>query len=634
VPNEWWFREKKVIMLLNRLLVLALTLMPFSILAQSGPGGIGTTDGSSSLELWLSANKNVTTNSGDVSSWGDRSGNNIDASTGTAPNFLKASNSSITGKPTIEFDGTNSEYLDLSADVPTGSNGEVTVFIVFKPSSQVTSSASTQVLMANDGTGSTTGTIAIGDYLGSQSETISFTRKNSSSNDEGYYHSSSFNGFLIHNFDYDGTSANYYQDNGSKTLSTLNSFSNSESLNQLKRIGADASTSNPFSGEIAEIIIYSKKLGNEERELVANYLDAKYQLNELANNDYFINDTSYNNEPIGITANSAKAIEGGGLNIHDVNNNLASGDHIFAAHEGSSESSTTSYGNGDLRWQRNWKIDISTSSGGSDRVDITFNFDEYGEPNTDPTNGTASDYEIVNAPTSSFSQTGSISPNNQNTTLNSNSITFSVKIQDISKNGPYFTLGSQNTTNSPLPVEWQYFKGEEWAQGNVLKWGTASETNARHFEVQRSGSDKEDFRTIATIQAAGTTIEPQDYQYVDQVGNQQTYYYRLKQVDLDGSFEYSNIIALEREFNKAESQLNLLKNPIAQGQPIRYEFTNPSNEVLTVRLYDATGQLRDRQRVSAQKGAQILRTGELSSGVYWLQIRSGERSFTKKVVIY
>ena len=77
----------------------------------------------------------------------------------------------------------------------------------------------------------------------------------------------------------------------------------------------------------------------------------------------------------------------------------------------------------------------------------------------------------------------------------------------------------------------------------VITWRTESEQNAFGFEIQRSIND-EQYQRIGFVRANGTTATPHDYQYVDQNITPGTYFYRLKQIDMDGTFEYSYSIEI------------------------------------------------------------------------------------------
>ncbi len=98
--------------------------------------------------------------------------------------------------------------------------------------------------------------------------------------------------------------------------------------------------------------------------------------------------------------------------------------------------------------------------------------------------------------------------------------------------------------NTIVPVELTSFTGSTNSLGQViLNWQTATETNNRIFEVERKDAVN-DFSTIGFVRGAGTTSEPQNYSFVDKNVTPGNYSYRLKQIDFDGRFEYSEAIEI------------------------------------------------------------------------------------------
>ncbi|MBX7204697.1 MAG: T9SS type A sorting domain-containing protein [Bacteroidia bacterium] len=115
---------------------------------------------------------------------------------------------------------------------------------------------------------------------------------------------------------------------------------------------------------------------------------------------------------------------------------------------------------------------------------------------------------------------------------------------------------TQNTTAvtippsgcAPLPVSWVYFNANPSANGAMIEWGTASERNCSHFEVQRS-FDLNEWETLQHVTGGGTKYKPTAYWYEDiTVGNMyQIIYYRIKQVDLNGWYEYTPIRTVDKK---------------------------------------------------------------------------------------
>ena len=156
---------------------------------------------------------------------------------------------------------------------------------------------------------------------------------------------------------------------------------------------------------------------------------------------------------------------------------------------------------------------------------------------------------------------------------------------------------------SPMPVNLVSLQGQ-WVEnkGNQLSWVTSWERDNDRFEIQRS-SDAKGFESIGRVAGKGTTSATQSYEYVDaQSGLNEVMYYRLKQVDLDGTVSYSRIISIRQG---AEAGLSLVIYP------------NPASEQLNLRL--PASQKVNGVRVFSVSGAQVMsQEGELE----WLDIKS------------
>jgi len=96
-----------------------------------------------------------------------------------------------------------------------------------------------------------------------------------------------------------------------------------------------------------------------------------------------------------------------------------------------------------------------------------------------------------------------------------------------------------------LPVELIYFTGEEENKFNKLTWATATEINNAYFSIEYS-RDGQGFKEIGQVEGAGNSIETIEYDFLHENPNVGDNYYRLRQVDLDGSFEYSSVVVVNR----------------------------------------------------------------------------------------
>lgn len=89
-------------------------------------------------------------------------------------------------------------------------------------------------------------------------------------------------------------------------------------------------------------------------------------------------------------------------------------------------------------------------------------------------------------------------------------------------------------------------EGKEFGIGIMLKWSTAMELNNAMFVIERS-TDGVDYENIGNVNGKGTTDETSEYNFLDVNASKSKLYYRLKQMDIDGSFSYSDIIALDKK---------------------------------------------------------------------------------------
>ena len=175
---------------------------------------------------------------------------------------------------------------------------------------------------------------------------------------------------------------------------------------------------------------------------------------------------------------------------------------------------------------------------------------------------------------------------------------------------------------SPLPVELTSFTGYNDGNKNVLNWTTASEINTAKFEVERASSLSGSYTFIGERAAAGNSTQPLSYSLDDLNPLQGHNYYRLKMIDLDGSFKYSNVIMINVAQVKYEDAIsNVYPNPTDHTIFIDYQASSNSN--VNVLIYDALGQEMLLKKVAVNKGNQTLNidVNTFADGVYIIQIQ-------------
>ena len=137
-----------------------------------------------------------------------------------------------------------------------------------------------------------------------------------------------------------------------------------------------------------------------------------------------------------------------------------------------------------------------------------------------------------------------------------------------------------------IPVELTSFTAKANENQVELSWITATETNNQGFEVQKSNGGE--FETIAFVQGHGTTTEVQSYSYVDKDVNAGTYSYRLKQVDFDGTFEYSNVIEADVPVPAVFALEQNYPNPFNPSTTINFKLAVDSK--ISLKVFDILGQ--------------------------------------------
>jgi hypothetical protein len=174
-----------------------------------------------------------------------------------------------------------------------------------------------------------------------------------------------------------------------------------------------------------------------------------------------------------------------------------------------------------------------------------------------------------------------------------------------------WTLGS----SAPLPVELTAFAATAQAGGVQLSWRTASERNSAHFAVERS-PDGHAFAALGEVAAQGHRVAPTNYSYLDANLPARTslLYYRLRQVDADGSFSYSPVRTVAVS---PAAGLALFPNPAHATATLKVAATAYDREV---RLLDMRGREAARLLLPARAAAAVLPLAGLPAGVYAVRV--------------
>jgi hypothetical protein len=202
------------------------------------------------------------------------------------------------------------------------------------------------------------------------------------------------------------------------------------------------------------------------------------------------------------------------------------------------------------------------------------------------------------------------------------------------------TFGVASTFGAPLPVSWLYFNARNTAEGIVtLNWATATELNNDRFEIERS-LDGVNFTRIGTVLGNGTTQSVSVYTYNDLglPANATVFYYRLKQVDYDGAFDYSVIATVNLKGQSANSsQWNVGPNPFPGGDfnlMVVGSQVDWQTDVHIVSVVNAGGTVVKTMRGTLLKvRSEVAETlNGLPPGVYFLRVESGQHNQMFKIV--
>ncbi len=194
-------------------------------------------------------------------------------------------------------------------------------------------------------------------------------------------------------------------------------------------------------------------------------------------------------------------------------------------------------------------------------------------------------------------------------------------------------VGIIDVANAPVPVELTSFNANV-VDGKVnLTWVTATETNNSGFAIERSSNGGE-FTQVGFVKGKGTTTERTSYSFVDNSVTSGKYTYRLKQVDFDGSYEYSKTVevnvGLPTEFSLSQNY----PNPFNPTTTINFALPKASNVKLTI--YNALGKevaVLVNGNLEAGNHSAVWNAENNASGMYFFKLEAGNFTSTKKMML-
>jgi hypothetical protein len=179
-------------------------------------------------------------------------------------------------------------------------------------------------------------------------------------------------------------------------------------------------------------------------------------------------------------------------------------------------------------------------------------------------------------------------------------------------------------TIGPVPVSLLSFSGLLRNDEVQLYWQTSSEYNNAYFSIERKNA-QQNFTPIGRVNGHGTSSLPIGYAFTDGSPGDGTNFYRLKQVDIDGSFEYSKVIAIDVSKTSANSMVCSVN-----AQQLRLRFSKTVGPA-TVRLYANNGQLIKSINILSATAQFDMNLPILATGIYIIQVTDQQNMLTGKV---
>jgi hypothetical protein len=233
-----------------------------------------------------------------------------------------------------------------------------------------------------------------------------------------------------------------------------------------------------------------------------------------------------------------------------------------------------------------------------------------------PTSANVVDFVAYGSTATTFEGTGP-TPAPSNTT----SIRRKNNGQDTDDNAADFAVNPTpaplNSSSPPLPIELTSFNAKNNNSKTNLSWQTASEKDNSHFAIERS-NDGDVFSKIGEVKGNGTSTITQNYQFTDVTPAKGINYYRLRQVDFDGTESVSKTVSVNFD-SKVQNKVKVY--PTLVKDAVNVELSDDSKSEIAVR--DLTGRVILTQNTEGVSNT-TLNLGALSNGLYILSVRSND----------
>ncbi|TVR79186.1 MAG: hypothetical protein EA412_06765 [Chitinophagaceae bacterium] len=608
------------------------TIIDDDVWGITGPGGVG--DSIYNI-VWLAADA-LNLNDGDaVSAWLDKSGNDNAAvnNNGNQPVYRPAG-TFFNDKPYIEFNGSASP-LEIPNNQIFDFLTETTIYAIVQPNA---SSQSDLVPIVSKRVNHNSQN-AYSMFFNSRRFVSDFNSDNQRRESNQQFNLSELNSPQMLSTSYKGSNVgadrNEMRIDGAEIAYRNNpNYSEPYIVNTSApfRIGQLTGNTTLARMDIAEVLVFRSALNEARKRIVENYLSAKYGIS--ISNNYFQYETSHSFEVAGIGRVSETSLHnnarGSAILTIGMPQNLEDGEFMIWGHDNAGYSNDTL----DVpalvseRIEQVWRVSTSKEgafgSANIGTVRATFDVEEI---------TLLPDHEYVLLINNDFDN----DPTFTNAFVQSNGVfnptTGQVQFNNTNfSDGDAFTLGQAQIT--PLPVELIAFDAVKEGTAVNVYWATATEIDSDYFIVERS-ANAEDYKAIQVVEAAGNSVEEIFYQIKDEDPYSGVNYYRLKQVDFDGSHEYFGPVYVVFGDKSDKFAFSVFPNPV-KDHKINIYLSGCSGKTYQVLLSDNSGRSWNIGEVKCtdSKRETLTVNREIPSGVYnLLMIDEDRKTYGYQIII-
>lgn len=596
-------------------------------MGQTGPGGAGN---ATNNVFWIMANNGPsdTVDGAAISSWADQSGNGIDVAQANSNQRPLYRNNIMNGYPAVQFDFNSSsgqnDFLTAPDNILLDNTTGLTVFTVIRS----TNLGSARSILSKRTNVSVNHSYMF--FFFSSNYLFLDVQNTDNRFDSSPVSFTTGTNYLL-GFMYDGTLASSQRSKiysaGQLLKTSTESATAIADNNSPLVIGATHTTdSRAFGGYMSEIIIYREALNRTERILVDNYLSAKYAISlsvkDLYTMDNLLNG-DYDHDVAGIGQISATDLSDDGqgsgyvrvLNPTDLND----GEFMIWGHDGAAmnaDETTDVPADLEARITRVWRVsevDTLLSAVDVGSVDLRFDLSKFASV-------TASDLRLL------------IDTDNDDSFADETSISGATDLGagiyefggvSLLTNGLRFTIGTINTSQTPLPIELIHFSATLNRHNQaVLDWETATETNSDFYQIKAS-DDGDSWYEIGSVRGAGNKNSASQYEFVDPNPIQTQRYYEVIQYDFDGT---ASLVGRKYLSVKKDETGRLFPNPTKS----KLQFQQANIDFESVKILTTNGIEVPFKWIKKEPDYFELDVAQLAAGQYFMLVNGKSFVFTKQ----